>query len=138
DYFGKANALPDSLPKLFLFYPLIGTEAFGFNFVIHSKNFQPTEPRDGLHLNSENEKNKVEEEANQKLMEEASQLIFDFLENNLSRIKQPHFFAEINFAISLDNQELSDYFKSLKDTWTAKFRTVPFVETLSEPIAAKD
>ncbi|WP_417856729.1 sacsin N-terminal ATP-binding-like domain-containing protein [Xanthomarina gelatinilytica] len=138
DYFGKANALPDSLPKLFLFYPLIGTEAFGFNFVIHSKNFQPTEPRDGLHLNSENEKNKVEEEANQKLMEEASQLIFDFLENNLSRIKQPHFFAEINFAISLDNQELSDYFKSLKDTWTAKFRTLPFIETLSDPIAAKD
>lgn len=137
-FIGEAVTLPVNLPRLFLFYPLIGTEHFGFNFVIHSKNFQPTEPRDGLHLNSENEKNKVEEEANQKLMEEASQLIFDFLENNLSRIKQPHFFAEINFAISLDNQELSDYFKSLKDTWTAKFRTLPFVETLSEPIAAKD
>lgn len=140
DYFGKANTLPDSLPKLFLFYPLIGTESFGFNFVIHSKNFQSTEPRDGLHLNSENEKNRIEEEANQKLMEEASLLIFDFLEKNLSRIKQPHFFAEINFAISLDNKELSDYFKSLKDTWTAKFRTLPFVETetLLEPIAAQD
>ncbi|MDC6361610.1 MULTISPECIES: sacsin N-terminal ATP-binding-like domain-containing protein [Flavobacteriaceae] len=138
NYFGIANALPNSLPKLFLFYPLIGTEAFGFNFVIHSKNFQPTEPRDGLHLNSENEKNKIEEEANQKLMEEASQLIFDFFENNLSRVKQPHFFAEINFAISLDNQELSDYFKSLKDTWTVKFRTLPFVETLSGPIAAQN
>ncbi|MBU2900623.1 sacsin N-terminal ATP-binding-like domain-containing protein [Maribacter dokdonensis] len=138
DYFGKANALPDSLPKLFLFYPLIGTEAFGFNFVIHSKNFQPTEPRDGLHLNSENEKNKIEEEANQKLMEEASQLIFGFLDNNLSRIKQLHFLAEINFAISLDNQELSDYFKNLKEKWTAKFRTFPFVETLSDPIAAQD
>ena len=138
DYFGIANALPDSLPKLFLFYPLIGTEAFGFNYIIHSKNFQPTEPRDGLHLNSENEKNKIEEEANQKLMEEASQLIFDFLENNLSKIKQQHFFAEINFAISLDNQELSDYFKSLKDRWITKFRTLPFIETLSDPIAAQD
>ncbi len=137
-YFGKADALPDSLPKLFLFYPLIGTESFGFNFVIHSKNFQPTEPRDGLHLNSENEKNKIEEESNQKLMQEASQLIFDFLENYLSSIQQPHFFAEINFAISLDNQELSDYFKSLKDKWTTKFRTLPFVETLSDPIAAQD
>lgn len=137
-YFGKAHALPDTLPRLFLFYPLIGTETFGFNFVIHSKNFQPTEPRDGLHLNSENEKNKAEEETNQKLMEEASQLIFNFLEKNLSRIKQPHLFAEINFAISLDNQELSDYFKCLKDKWTTKFRTLPFVETLSDPIAAQD
>ena len=137
-YFGKAIALPNSLPKLFLFYPLIGTEAFGFNFVIHSKNFQPTEPRDGLHLNSENEKNKIEEEANQKLMEEASQLIFDFLENNISSIQQPHFLAEINFAISLDNQELSNYLKNLKEKWTAKLRALPFVETLSNPIAAKD
>lgn len=138
DFFGEAVALPDLLPKLFLFYPLIGTESFGFNFVIHSKNFQPTEPRDGLHLNSENEKNKVEEEANQKLMEDASQLIFDFIENNLSRIRQPHFLAEINFVISLDNQELSDYFKTLKNNWTSKFRTLPFVETLSNRIAAKD
>lgn len=137
-YFEKADVLPVSLPKLFLFYPLIGTESFGFNFVIHSKNFQPTEPRDGLHLNSENEKNKIEEEANQKLMEEASQLIFTFLENNLSSVQEPHFFAEINFAVSLDNQELSDYFKSLKDKWTTKFRTLPFVETLSDPIAAQD
>ncbi|WP_417237332.1 sacsin N-terminal ATP-binding-like domain-containing protein [Bizionia paragorgiae] len=134
----KAFALSDSLPKLFLFYPLIGTENFGFNFVIHSKNFQPTEPRDGLHLNSENEKNKIEEEANQKLIEEASQLIFDFLENHLSKIIQPHFLAEINFAISIDNQELSDYFKKLKEIWTAKFRTLPFVETHSATIAPQD
>src|SRR5690606_27053826 len=78
---GNAEILPVNLPRLFLFYPLIGTEHFGFNYIIHSKNFQPTEPRDGLHLNSENEKNKTEELANQKLMQEASDLIFSFLQN---------------------------------------------------------
>jgi hypothetical protein len=137
-YIGRAYFLPDTLPKLFLFYPLIGTENFGFNFVIHSKNFQPTEPRDGLHLNSENEKNKIEEVANQKLMEEASNLIFDFLENNLSTIQNPHLLAEINFPVFSDDQELNKYFTGLKEKWTTKFKTLPFVETLTGCIPAQE
>ncbi len=136
--FGKAESLPGSLPRLFLFYPLIGTENFGFNFVFHSKNFQPTEPRDGLHLNSENEKNKIEEEANQKLMDEASNLIFDFLEKNLSKIQSPHLLAEINFAVSSDDTELNKYFVGLKENWTTKFKSLPFVETQTSRISAQE
>jgi hypothetical protein len=135
---GKAVNLAASLPRLFLFYPLIGTEHFGFNFVIHSKNFQPTEPRDGLHLNSENEKNKTEELANQKLMQEASDLIFTFLDNNLSKIENPHLLAEINFPISSDDAELNKYFKEFKDKWTNKFKTLPFVETITSRISAQE
>jgi len=136
-YFEKADALPDSLPKLFLFYPLIGTESFGFNYVIHSKNFQPTEPRDGLHLNSENEKNKTEEQANQKLLTEASQLIFDFLDKNISNIQSLHLLAEINFSVSSDDAELNKYFAELKEKWTTKFKSLPLVETQSGRISAQ-
>lgn len=137
-FIGKALTLPASLPRLFLFYPLIGTEHFGFNFVIHSKNFQPTEPRDGLHLNSENEKNKTEELANQKLMQEASDLVFTFLDNYLSKIENPHLLAEINFPVSSDDAELNKYFKELKDNWTNKFKTLPFVETTTSRISAQE
>src|SRR5690606_30604433 len=136
-FIGKALTLPASLPRLFLFYPLIGTEHFGFNFVIHSKNFQPTEPRDGLHLNSENEKNKIEELANQKLMQEASDLIFSFLENNLSKIQNPYLLAEINFSVSSDDAELNKYFTEFKEKWTNKFKPLPFVETQTTRIAAQ-
>ncbi len=137
-FIGRAALLPASLPRLFLFYPLIGTEHFGFNFVIHSKNFQPTEPRDGLHLNSENEKNKTEELANQKLMQEASDLIFAFLDNHLSKIEHPHLLAEINFPVSSDDAELNKYFKELKEKWTTKFKTLPFVETKTTRISAQE
>lgn len=136
-FIGKAETLTASLPRLFLFYPLIGSEHFGFNFVIHSKNFQPTEPRDGLHLNSENEKNKTEELANQKLMQEASDLIFTFLENNLSIIQNPHLLAEINFSVSSDDTELNKYFVEFKEQWTNKFKTLPFVETQTTRISAQ-
>ncbi|KQT35825.1 hypothetical protein ASG22_02045 [Chryseobacterium sp. Leaf405] len=136
-YIGNAQVLPESLPRLFLFYPLIGTEHFGFNYIIHSKNFQPTEPRDGLHLNSENEKNKTEELANQKLMQEASDLIFSFLENNLSKIQNPHLLAEINFSVSSDDTELNKYFIEFKEKWSSKFKTLPFVETQTTRISAQ-
>jgi hypothetical protein len=137
-YIGNAQMLPESLPRLFLYYPLIGTEHFGFNFVIHSKNFQPTEPRDGLHLNSENEKNKTEELANQKLLQEASDLIFSFLENNLSKIQNPHLLAEINFPVSSDDAELNKYFIEFKEKWTNKFKTLPFVETQNARISVQE
>ncbi len=135
-YMGITESLPNTLPRLFLFYPLIGTERLGFDFAIHSKNFQPTEPRDGLHLNSENEKNKIEEEANQKIMEEASDLIFDFLENNLPDIQDPHIIAEINFPVNSDDPYLNQYFTGLKEKWTSKFKTLSFVETFTERISA--
>ena len=35
----QAVELDKNLSKLFLYYPLIGTEHFGFNFLIHSKKF---------------------------------------------------------------------------------------------------
>lgn len=137
-YIGNAELLPTELPRLFLFYPLVGTEHFGFNYIIHSKNFQPTEPRDGLHLNSENEKNKTEEQANQKLMEEASQLIFDFLDQRLQSIQSPHLLAEINFSVNSDDAELNNYFTELKEKWTTKFKSLPFVETQIGRISAQE
>ncbi len=138
DFIGISDSLPPTLPRLFLFYPLIGSEHFGFNFVIHSKNFQPTEPRDGLHLKSENEKNRVEEEANQKLLEEASTVIFNFLENIIKKIKEPHLFADIHFPLNSDNQELNKYFIILKEKWTTKFKTLPLVETLTGNIPVQN
>jgi hypothetical protein len=138
NFIGSAYTLPVNLPRLFLFYPLIGTESFGLNFVIHSKNFQPTEPRDGLHLCSENEKNKVEEESNRKLIEDASNLIFTFLETNLSRIQNPHLLAEVCFALHSDDVELNRYFLGLNEKWTTEFMSLPFVETLMGRIPARE
>jgi len=41
---------PERVARLFLYYPLIGSEHFGFNFIINCNQFLPTEPRDGIHL----------------------------------------------------------------------------------------
>lgn len=137
-YIGCATEFPDALSRLFLFYPLIGSEKFGFNYVLHSRNFMPTEKRDGLFLNSDNENNQKEEEANQRLIKEASNLIFNFLEENLSKIENPHFLSRINFLGNSDMPELNDYFADLKTDWINKFKSLQFVKTQSERITVED
>ena len=52
----KACAL-DGISKLFMHFPLLGTEDFGFNFIFHSRSFKPEEKRNGLYLPDGNENN---------------------------------------------------------------------------------
>ena len=71
----------DNIPRLFLGFPLIGTENFSFPAVINSFKFTPTENRDGVFLGqSENESNLK----NQTVIEEACEL----------HVKLIHFVAE--------------------------------------------
>ena len=65
------------IPKLFLGFPLIGTEDFGFPAVINSLEFAPTENRDGVFIGqSGNEANS----RNQKVIEEACALLVELID----------------------------------------------------------
>ena len=66
----------DKIPRLFLGFPLVGTEAFSFPAVINSFNFTALENRDGVPLGqSDNEANLT----NQSVIEEACALLVKML-----------------------------------------------------------
>ena len=66
----------DKIPRLFLGFPLVGTEAFSFPAVINSFNFTASENRDGVPLGqSDNEANLT----NQSVIEEAYALLVKML-----------------------------------------------------------
>jgi hypothetical protein len=118
-----AKDLSETLPRLYLYYPLVGTQDFGINYLIHSRHFQPNEPRSGLYLNSNNEDNRKEEDANQKLIQSASECIFEFLREYSSDIENPIKLARINFKVDdKDKPFLNEYFKTLKTTWIDNFK----------------
>ncbi|HAL65754.1 MAG TPA: hypothetical protein DCP10_09325, partial [Bacteroidales bacterium] len=120
--------------KLFLYYPLIGTEEFGFNFLVHSKQFAPTEPRDGIHLKSKNEQVQEKEKHNRFLIERASELISDFSKKYCLTIQNPLYLADINFNSHSQNIHLSEYFKELKNSWVDRFKAIRLVETENDRI----
>ena len=68
---GTACLPLEDVPRLFLGFPLVGTESFSFPAVINSFFFTPTENRDGIYLGqSENEAN----DTNQAVIKEACSL----------------------------------------------------------------
>ena len=65
------------IPKLFLGFPLIGTEGFGFPAVINSLSFTPTPNRDGAYLwQGGNDANLQ----NEKIIEEACALLVELID----------------------------------------------------------
>lgn len=119
----------ERIARLFLYYPLIGSEDFGLNFVINCNKFLPTEPRDGIHIQSNKDQVKEQEEANRKIIEKASQLIFEFLKSNVLSVSNPLLFAQINFKRNTDNNLLNEYFETLQKTWIEEYKLLPIVET---------
>ncbi|MCT3668206.1 sacsin N-terminal ATP-binding-like domain-containing protein [Elizabethkingia anophelis] len=121
---------PERVARLFLYYPLIGSEDFGLNFVINCNQFLPTEPRDGIHLKSNKDQVKEQEEENQRIIEKASQLIFNFLKSNILNVTNPLLYAQINFKRNTENSLLNEYFEKLQNTWTEEYKLLPIVETI--------
>ncbi|MGC3977756.1 MAG: hypothetical protein QM751_05680 [Paludibacteraceae bacterium] len=134
----EAFVFEKNLSKLFLYYPLIGTEEFGFNYLVHSKQFAPTEPRDGIHLKSKNEQVQEKEKHNRYLIEKASELISNFSEKYSLTIQNPLFLADINFNSHSQNIHLSEYFKELKSSWVDRFKAIRLVETENERITPEN
>lgn len=134
----KSIILDENLSKLFLYYPLIGSENFGFNFVVHSKRFAPTEPRDGIHLKSKNEQVQEKELSNRELLNKASSMIFEFVEKNATNIEQPKNLGYINFNTGIPNIHLSEYFKELKENWVENFKNFQIVETQKDKLKPKE
>ena len=119
----------DRVARLFLYYPLIGSEDFGLNFVINCNQFLPTEARDGIHLKSNKDQVKEQEEENQRIIEKTSQLIFDFLKSNVLRVSNPLLYAQINFKRNTENNLLNEFFEGLQNKWLEEYKLLPIVET---------
>ena len=67
----------EEIPRLFLGFPLVGTEAFSFPAVINSFNFTPTESRNGVYLGKNDD---PENNTNQAVIEEACTLLARLLQ----------------------------------------------------------
>jgi len=116
--------------RLFLYFPLIGTEHWGINYIIHSGKFSPTEKRDGLHLQSTNKQTQEKEASNQTLLSKASDLIFDFVQKHSQSLTDPIHLAPIAFSTYSENKNVNEYQEKLKKQWVSKFKDFPLTDTL--------
>lgn len=73
----KVESLND-IPKLFVGFPLFGTQDLPYPLILNSRRFEPTERRDGIFLGKENTEYILR---NKKLMERAKDLVVRLISN---------------------------------------------------------
>ncbi len=118
-----------NIARLFYYYPLIGSEDFGINFIINCNKFLPTESRDTIHLKSDKDQVKADEEVNRLIIDKCSNLIFSFLESNIIEVKNPLGYTNVNFKTDSDDSFLNEYFSELNNKWSTRLSKLPFVNT---------
>ena len=129
--FDSAIGDADALPSLYVWFPLLGTEQFGVNFVFHSERFYPVEKRNCILLPQENCQNPEKYEANERVLNELFEALFAYyavpehaheLPIVCSRVHFPRMGAE-------DDQELKRFYDGLQKKWVEAIRGWQIIPT---------
>ena len=127
---------PDVTPSLFLYYPLLGTESFGTNFIFHSSDFTAKEERDGILLPSSNENAKEKFEKNTTVLNEMVDRLLDFLkkvEDRKFSLADNESLARVYFPCTGNaEKEQDEFFTSLKKRFVECMETLPLLNVDDE------
>lgn len=121
--------IANEIPILFCEFPLIGSESFPYPVVINSHLFNPTEPRDSILLNPENEQKTP---LNKAIIEEATLLYGDLLNQVTSDWQNVHLLGKLKSKAKLpENIDTNWYEEKIANQIVAKLSDAPVVETVS-------
>lgn len=125
---GQASPL-DGIAKLFVFFPLLGTESFGMDAIFHSNRFTPVEERDALHLPVENANVKAKYEKNVSVLEEMSRIVFDYYEKHALEITGWQDVTSLSFECFRNKEDITNtFFSNFKAKWVHAYEQLPMVD----------
>ena len=105
----------DGISKLFMHFPLLGTEDFGFEFIFHSRNFKPEEKRDGLYLPDGNEHNQKEIGQNIEVLNRMKEMLFGWLSEHISEIENTKALARLCFnPDKYENENKAEFIEGMR------------------------
>ena len=122
---GKLTAFQfeDYIPNLFIYLPLIGTEKWGVNYIIHSPLFSCTdELRDSVRFASSGQYGDEDSDRNKNIINIASEMIDAFWKDHLSEIADVKYIAKVHFKTNDSNEKIAQYYTELQDSWVKKYK----------------
>lgn len=130
DHDGGLRVTPpdDKVPQIYIYLPLLGTEAWGFNFKFHSSLFTcDRDSRDSLRFVGNGQNNDDQAKLNKEIVELVNKLILQFIEKKLNVLRDANYLMQVNFKIHQTSEELSEYYNGLQAFWREKFETLKVV-----------
>lgn len=134
----QAKLFEDNLSKLYLSLPLIGSEKWGLNLIIHSPLFEcENDSRNGLRIVPQGLG--FPENENKKILDCAFNMVQEWLANSISKIIDRKYLCKVNFDDTVKNALIATYNKELEQKWTTLFESLPIaLNDQTEYIQPKD
>lgn len=125
-------------PVLFRDFPLIGSEEFYFPYMLNGFNFEPTETRSGILLNS----NEQKPQKNRKIIENAVDAVIEFNKWLIANgAKNTYLLAsskEPRSKESWDETYAKPWIKKLQEGWRSKLLEQDILETQTGYVSLKE
>ena len=122
-----------SIPSLFLWLPLLGTEDFGVNFIFHSKRFYPVEKRNNIMLPGVSQISKEKGGENERILREMMAALFAYYSKAENAKTLDLKMCQVSFPEVAENEETQRFFKEMQDLWKAevpKWKVLPVGEEM--------
>lgn len=106
-----------SIPNLFLWFPLLGTENFGVNFIFHSKRWHPVEKRNNIML-PENVPSKIEKGThNENVLREMMEALHKYYAIECNDAALTREMCVVNFHSDKEDEVTTKFYSDLQDLW---------------------
>ena len=118
-----------TLPQVYIYLPLLGTEEWGFNYLLHSSLFTcDKDSRDSLRLVGNGQNNDDQAEANRNIIDLADRLICQFIDKKVTTLRDAKYLCRASFKTQQADDKLGEYYNTLQTFWRNKFESLCIVD----------
>ncbi len=128
----------DDIPSLFLWFPLLGTEKFGANFIFHSKRFYPVEKRNNIMIPGVSQISKEKGGENERILKEMMKTVFDYYANAEHASTLSLEMCKVAFPEVCDNEETERFYKEMQELWKKEVPTWKVLPVGGERVSVDD
>lgn len=123
----EAQSLFDT-PRIFIWFPLLGTEKHNVNYIFHSSDFYPTEPRDLIILPDGNGEHQYKIEQDKQVLARMCRMLFEYLKERACNITNSIHLAPVGFDTTAMKMATVEYLTERHSAWVEEFQNIPFIE----------
>ncbi len=118
-----------TLPQVYIYLPLLGTEEWGFNYLLHSSLFTcDKDSRDSLRLVGNGQNNDDQAVANRSIIDLADKLICQFIDKKVTTLRDAKYLCRASFKTQQADAKLGEYYNTLQTFWRNKFESLCIVD----------
>lgn len=120
-----------NIPSLFLWFPLLGTEDFGVNFIFHSPRFYPVEKRNNIMLPGVSQISKEKGGENEQILKEMMAALFAYYAKAENAEPLELKMCRVAFPKTAENDETQRFYNEMQALWKAevpKWKVLPVGE----------